>query len=128
VPLQRYAQALFLERQRKLSEADALLQQIIGEYASSEVVDLCYLSRAEVLERMGRYAAASSVYADFLAQRGESFLRDRGLFLHAVLTEVRLNDANGAMVLYQRLLDEYPNSPYVPQARDSIVRLRKGNS
>lgn len=128
VPLQRYAQALFLERQRKLSEADALLQQIIGEYASSEVVDLCYLSRAAVLERMGRYAAAAAVYAEFLAQRGESFLRDRGLFLQAELTEVQLNDAAGAMVLYQRLLDEYPNSPYVPQARDSIVRLRKGNS
>ncbi|MCZ7554811.1 MAG: tetratricopeptide repeat protein [Bacteroidia bacterium] len=128
VPLQRFARARLAERQNKFAEAEALLADIIEQYSSNDIVDLAYLERAEVLGTMQRFDDAAAMYRDFLAKRDESFLRDRGLYLLAEITELRLNDTATALTLYQQLLDAHPYSQFAPQARAHIVRLRKGNS
>lgn len=128
LPLQRYAQALFLERQRKFSEAAAAARDIVTEFATSDIVDLAYLKQAELQRRMGRPAEAAATYVGFLETRKESFLRDRGMFYLAELKETALGDAPGAMSLYQQMLAEHPHSQFAARARERIVSLRKGNS
>ncbi|MBN1448391.1 MAG: tetratricopeptide repeat protein [Bacteroidetes bacterium] len=128
LPLQKYAQALFLERQKKNSEAAAVTGDIISEFASTDLVDLAYLKQAELQLRMGKPGQAASTLTAFLEQRNESFLRDRGLFRLARLQEESLNNREAATGLYQQLLTEHPHSPLAPQARERIVELRKGNS
>jgi tetratricopeptide (TPR) repeat protein len=128
LPLQRYAQALFLERQRKFSEAAAVAQEIIAQYASGDIVDLAYLKLAELQRRSGRPRDAAASLQAFLAARKESFLRDRGLFFLAQLSEEELGDASGAVALYQQMLTEHPFSQFAARARERILQLRKGNS
>jgi len=128
MPLQRYADALFLERQHKLSQAAEGLADVIATYSSADIQDLAYLRRARILQRMGRYTDAAMTYRDFMRKRSESFMLDRGLFFLAELSETNLGDTAGALSLYQQLLNEHPNSPFAPAARDGIVRLRKGDS
>jgi TolA-binding protein len=128
VPLQRYAQALFLERQRKYSEAAAIAQDIISLYPSSDIVDPAYLKLALLQLRSGRTQDAAASYQAFLDSRSESFLRDRGMFFLAQLREDKLGDAQGAMALYQQMLNEFPLSQFAARARERILQLRKGNS
>jgi tetratricopeptide (TPR) repeat protein len=128
LPLQRFAAARLAERQNKLSEADAIFSDIIAQYSANDIVDLAYLHRAGILGTMKRFREAAEVYRDFLAKREESFLRDRGLFRLAEITESGLNDTATALTLYQQLLDAHPFSQFAPQVRAHIVRLRKGNS
>jgi tetratricopeptide (TPR) repeat protein len=128
VPLQRYAQVLFLERQRKYSEAAALAQDIISQYSSSDIVDLAYLKLAELQRRSGRTQDAAANYQAFLDVRKESFLRDRGMFFLAQMREEELNDAAGAIAMYQQMLTEFPLSQFAAPARERILQLRKGNS
>lgn len=127
-PLQRYAHVLFLERQRKRSEAAALARNMIEQFGSHDLVDLAYLKLAQLQTESGAPAEAAATYAEFLKQRDESFLRDRGLFHFARLQEEELAQPDAALETYQKLLTDYPNSPYAPQARERIVMLRKGNS
>lgn len=128
LPLQRYARALFLERQKKFSEAAALTADIIREFPSHDIVDLSWLKKAALEERTGSIAAAAESYRTFLAQRPESFLRDRGLFHLAQLTEEKLGDGARALELYQQLLNDHPYSPFIPRVRERILELRKGHS
>ncbi|MBR9978977.1 MAG: tetratricopeptide repeat protein [Bacteroidetes bacterium] len=128
VPLQQYAQVLFLERQGKLPEAAALAQDIISRFATSDIVDLAYLRTADLQRRSGRVREAAETYRSFLETREESFLRDRGLFFLARLSEEELDDAEAAMMLYQQMLNEHPFSHYAAQARDRILHLRRGQS
>ncbi len=128
LPLQRFAAARLAERQNKLSEAEAMLADVISSFSSSEVVDIAFIQRAGILRRMQRYRESAEAYRAFLEQRTESFLRDRGLFFLAEVTEQNLGDTATAMTLYQQLLDTYPFSQFAPSAREHIVRLRKGNS
>lgn len=128
VPLQRYAQTLFLERQRKFSEAAATAQSIIAQYASSDIVDLAYLKLAELQRRSGRPRDAVASLQAFLDARKESFLRDRGMFFLAQLNEEELGDAAAAVALYQQMLTEHPFSQFAARARERILQLRKGNS
>ncbi len=128
VPLQRYAQTLFLERQRKYSEAAAAAQDIITQYASSDIVDLAYLKLAVLQKLLERTQDAAATYQAFLDARKESFLRDRGMFFLAKLREEDLGDAAGAIEMYQLMLTEFPMSQFAGRARARILKLRKGNS
>ncbi|MFZ1730663.1 MAG: tetratricopeptide repeat protein [Bacteroidota bacterium] len=128
VPLQRYAQALFLERQRKITEAAAMAQDIISQYSSSDIVDLAYLKLAKLQHRSGHANDAAASYQTFLDARKESFLRDRGMFFLAQLREEDFGDAPGAIAMYQQMLTEFPLSQFAARARERILQLRKGNS
>ena len=128
LPLQHYARAHFLERQRKYSEAAAQAADIIAQFPSSDIVDLAYLKLAELQRRSGRASEAAATYQAFLDARKESFLRDRGMFHLAELREEDLADPEGAMALYQQMLAEHPHSQFAARARERILSLRKGNS
>lgn len=128
LPLQRYAQVLLLERQRKFSEAAAVAADIIAQFASHDIVDLAYLAQASLQRRAGRSQDAAATYAAFLAERKDSFLRDRGMFHLAEVKETDLSDPAGAMALYQQMLAEHPLSQFAARARERVLQLRKGNS
>ncbi|MCB2204660.1 tetratricopeptide repeat protein [bacterium] len=128
LPLQRYARVLFLERQKKYSEAAAQAADLIAEFPTHDIVDLAWLKKAELEERTGDTAGAAESYGNFLATRTESFLRDRGIIGLARLNEEKLGNNARALELYEQLLNDYPYSQFVPQARERILELRKVQS
>ena len=50
------------------------------------------------------------------------------MFQLAELRERELDDAAGAITLYQQLLSDFPFSQFAARARERILNLRKGNS
>ena len=127
-PLKQYARAILFERQRKLSEAAAVMKDILVTFPTAPLVDQAALVLGRLYRGIGRYEDAAQVYEDFLARNADSILRDQVFYQYGQLEEESRGNPQKAMELYQRLLNELPNSVYVNHARERIIALRKGNS
>ena len=54
-------------------------------------------------------------------------ITDEAIMNRAVIHETQLADKQGAMALYQELLNNYPGSLFVPEARKRYRSLRGDN-
>jgi tetratricopeptide (TPR) repeat protein len=126
--LARFAQVMFLERQGKLTEAMAVLREIIQTYGDAPINDPAYLLLGKFYLRLKQPAEALKAYEEFISKKTESLLLDEALYSLGMLYERVNPNPQKAMEMYQRLLTEFPHSRYINQARDRILLLRKGNS
>ena len=126
--LKEYARAMLMQRQQKYSEAAAVLQNIIARFPTAPLVDQASITLGMLYRRTKQHAEAERIYEEFLAKNPDSILKDQILFQYGLLEEESIGNPQKAMELYQRLLNEQPNSVYTNQARERIIALRKGNS
>ncbi len=125
--LKEYARAGFLERQRKFSEASALLEQIIGASSNAPIVDDALLNLGQLQTRIGNTARALGVYEKLINEHPESILRDKAQLGIAEIYQYVLKDKQKAIAAYQELLEKYPNSLYLDNVRKRIRELRGDN-
>ena len=126
-PLREYAKAALLHRQRKYSEASAIVQNLIVSFPSSILVDRSYIFRAELERKSGQEQQAILTLESFLAKYTDSILRDRAQFDLAELYQSVLHNKEKAVDLYQSLLRDFPNSLLSNEARRRILFLRNTN-
>jgi tetratricopeptide (TPR) repeat protein len=122
--LKEYAHAEFLERQRKLSEAVAILEKLISTEASSPIVDDALLKLGQLQRRMGDPIHALSTYQRLITEHPESILRDEAQFAIGEMYQLELKDKQKAIAVYEELLEKYPNSLYLDEVRKRIRQLR----
>lgn len=126
-PLKEYAHAALFERQRKYSEAAAILQNIIVNFPSAIIVDRSYIIRASLERKSGQSTQALETLQTFLTKFPESILRDQAQFDLAELYQTTCHDKARALELYQTLLKDFPNSLLSGEARRRILFLRQAN-
>ncbi|MBL0176547.1 MAG: tetratricopeptide repeat protein [Ignavibacteria bacterium] len=126
--LARFAQAALLEKQRKYSEAAAVLRSLTAAFPAAPIVDQASLKLADMLRRSGQAADAVKTLDEFLEKNPDSIIRDRALFSLAVTYDEFLRDKTRAMDVYQKVLTEHPGSLLAGKARERILALRKENS
>ncbi len=126
-PLKRYAYSQFLERQRKFSEAEAVLRDLIEKHGTSPLLDYAYLRLGNIQLLMRRVEDSERTFIDALKRYPDSILRDRFLFALGRLYEEHMNDGAKAIEAYQRLLNDLPNSIHSGKARERIIDLRKSH-
>ena len=115
----------FLERQRRYSEAAAVLEEAARVSAGQPLLDDALLKLASCQEAMGKYGEALATYERIRTDSsGAVALGDRALFRSAEVQEFGLRDAPAAAATYEQLLKEYPSSVYGSLARERIRRLR----
>jgi len=115
----------FFARQRRFSEAAAVLEEVVRTAAGQPLFDNALLKLASCQEAMGQYREALATYARMRDDSTESVaLADRALFRSAEVQEFGLGDTAAAIAAYERLLEEYPGSVYGSLARGRIRRLR----
>jgi len=122
--LKDYAHAELLERQRKFSEASALLDQLIGASSSAPIVDDALLKLARLQTKMGSATRALAVYEKLIREHPESILLDRAQLGIGEIYHYILKDKPKAIAAYQELLEKYPNSLFLDEVRKRIRRLR----
>ena len=125
--LKEFAKADLLQRQRKLSEALTQFEAILQNYPKSEIIDETMMSIGDVLTLMKRYPDAVSSYEKLSKDFPESIVLDRSLMKAGQIYELGISDKLKAIETYQRLLEKFPNSIYVSEARKRIRKLRGDN-
>jgi tetratricopeptide (TPR) repeat protein len=124
VVLKEYARAELLERQRKLSEAAAILEKLVSIETSSPIADDALLKLGELQRKMGDPMRALSTYQRLVTEHPESILRDEAQFAIGEIYEQVLKDKQKAIVAYEELLEKYPTSLYLDEVRKRIRQLR----
>ena len=119
-----YTQAEFLLKQRKFSEAELLLQEIISESSSFAIADDSVYKIAEIQRSMGRYDESLNTLHEFQNLFPDSPLSERVSISIAELYSTRLEQPILALSEYESFLLRYTNSIYLDSVRKHIRNLR----
>ncbi len=123
--LHAFGRAEYLARQRKNTEAAAMLEDIVQRFPASGVADDALLRTGTLLAAAGRYADAVSVYERLLTEFYDNSNQiDRALFRLGEVRQFGMHDSARAILAYERLLAERPQSILVHEARKRIRILR----
>lgn len=117
-----YARAIECET-RKLTDSARQAYGELADAADQKLADVA-LYRIAKLELSQSDTTAALRALDALTERfGESFYRPYGLKLKADLIVERPSERDKARLIYRELLEKYPNSPFVSDARHRLRAL-----
>jgi cellulose synthase operon protein C len=123
--LKQFAQAEFLSRQRKNTEAIALLNQVVQRFPGALLADDALMRSASLQEGAGLHQDALATYSRLLTEFKESSVAlDRAQFSVAEIQDFSLKDKAAAIAAYEKLLVDYPRSVLTALARKRIRLLR----
>ena len=124
IALQRLAKADFYIYQKRYDLANQMLDSV-NIYNPNEVSMPCLLMRkAHIAMENNDYAMADSLYKRVYQGYADSYIADDALLKDAILLEQFLDNKEGALECYAKLIDEYTASVYVAQARNAYRRIR----
>lgn len=119
-----YSRADLLSFKNQDQDALKLLDSIPLLFGYHPLMDDVLLKKASIYMKLGEYSIADSLLKLITIDYPDEVTADHALFLRAGLREKDMNDPDAAMDLYARLLDRYPSSIYVIDARKRYRVLR----
>ena len=124
IALQRLAKADFYIYQKRYDIANKILDSV-NVYNPNEVsMPYLLMRKAHIAMENNDYVMADSLYKRVYQGYADSYMADDALMKDAILLERFLDDKEGAMECYAKLIDEYSASVYVAQARNAYRRIR----
>lgn len=125
--LKEYARADFLAYQNKTREAIAVLDEILLQHKGEKIEDEALFKQAELYIQLKDYSSAEYNYLKIVEFFGQDILADDAHFALAELYRKVLNDPEKARIHYEKILYNYQDSYYFPQARHQF-RILRGDS
>lgn len=122
--LKIYAKADLLAYQKKNKEAIATLELILKDHKGEKIEDEALLKQGQLLEQMNDFDTAKFNYQKIIEFYGTDILADDAYFAIAQLYENNFNDMEKAKESYEKIIYNYQDSYYFPQARKNYRRLR----
>jgi tetratricopeptide (TPR) repeat protein len=122
--LKQYAGAELLARQLKLNESVNAFRSVIDLYPTAPLADETLLKIAEYSIRLKRFPDALDAYRKLLEDYKESIELDRTQFRIGELFQYHMVDKQKAIAAYETVLEKYPFSLFVEEARKRIRQLR----
>lgn len=122
--LKKYARADFLAYQNKTDEAIEGLNDILENHKGEKIEDEALLKQAQLLEFQKKYEAAEFNYQKIIEFYGNGILADDALFALGELYRNVLDQPDKAKAYYERIIYEFQDSYYFPQARKNFRMLR----
>lgn len=123
-PLLIFARADLLAFQNKDEEAKLTLDSINTLFPNHALADDILYKKAKIELKHARYTEAAAIFENIIKSYGEDILGDDALFKLADLNENQFKNSEKAKELYQQLLEKYPGSLYVVEARKRFRKLR----
>jgi TolA-binding protein len=105
--------------------AIAAYQDVIDKSGESFYGQMARLGLAEAHARAGQYDQAITTFKD-LAQRKEGPLPVDGILMQLGRTYLEAGKRADAQQTFNRLVEEYPESPFTGDARKELETLKKG--
>jgi tetratricopeptide (TPR) repeat protein len=125
--LKKYARADLLAYQNKTKEAITELNDILQNHKGEKIEDEALLKQGELLEGMKDFEAAKFNYQKIVEFYASGILADDAHFKLGELYRTILNEPEKAMIQYEKIIYNYQDSYYFPQARKNF-RILRGDS
>ncbi|MFT6797098.1 MAG: tetratricopeptide (TPR) repeat protein [Maribacter sp.] len=122
--LRKYARADFLSYQNKTQEAVDALEDILQNHKGEKIEDEALLKQAQLFESQEKYDAAELNYIKIIEFYGTGILADDAYFALGELYRKRLNQPDKAKAQFEKIIYNYQDSYYFPQARKNFRILR----
>jgi len=122
--LKKYARADLLAYQNKNKEAIEVLEDILQNHKGEKIEDEALLKQAELLVAQKNYESAEFNYQKIVEFYADGILADDAHFALGELYENILNEPEKAKNHYEKIIYNYQDSYYFPQARKNFRRLR----
>ena len=120
----RYRQAATYMALGVPKSAAEAYQQVISQGGDSLYAQMAKLGLAEAQAQTGDYEAAITTFRD-LAQRKDGPLPIDGLLLRLGKTQAEAGKASDAQQTFNRLVQEFPDSSFTPDAKKELDQLKK---
>jgi len=124
VALKKYARADFLAYQNKTVEAIDKLQEILTQHKGEKIEDEALLRQGQLLITLKEYEKAEFNFQKIVAFYANGILADEANFELAELYRKHLNEPDKAKAHYEKIIYNYQDSYYFPQARKNYRMLR----
>ncbi|CAM3457182.1 tetratricopeptide repeat protein [Zobellia roscoffensis] len=122
--LKKYARADLLAYQNKTKEAITELDGILENHKGEKIEDEALLKQGKLLESIKSYEAAEYNYQKITEFYASGILADDAHFALAELYRNTLNEPEKAKSHYEKIIYNYQDSYYFPQARKNFRILR----
>lgn len=122
--LKKYARADLLAYQNKTKEAIAELDGILQNHKGEKIEDEALLKQGELLESIKDYEAAEFNYQKIIEFYAAGILADDAYFSLGELYRKILNEPEKAKAQYEKIIYNYQDSYFFPQARQYFRMLR----
>ena len=122
--LKKYARADLLGYQNKTKEAIAVLDDILQNHKGEKIEDEALLKQGELLEQQKDYESAEFNYIKITEFYSNGILADDAHFALAELYRNILHEPEKAKTQYEKIIYNYQDSYYFPQARKNFRMLR----
>lgn len=122
--LKKYARADLLAYQNKTKDAILELNGILENHKGEKIEDEALLKTGELMERIKDYGAAELSYQKIVEFYSNGILADDAHFALAQLYEHVLGKPERAKQHYEKIIYDYQDSYYFPQARKNYRILR----
>ncbi|WP_083158001.1 tetratricopeptide repeat protein [Allomuricauda sp. CP2A] len=122
--LKKYARADLMAYQNKNKEAIAVLEDILQNHKGEKIEDEALLKQAQLLEEQKDYESAEFNYKKIVEFYSDGILADDAHFALGELYRNILNEPEKAKSHYEKIIYNYQDSYYFPQARKNFRRLR----
>jgi tetratricopeptide (TPR) repeat protein len=122
--LKKYARADFLSYQNKTQEAVDALEDILQNHKGEKIEDEALLKQAQLFESQEKYEAAELNYMKIIEFYSSGILADDAYFALGELYRSRLNQLDKAKAQFEKIIYNYQDSYYFPQARKNFRVLR----
>ena len=125
--LKKYARADLLSYQQNIDEAIKVFDDILINHKGEKIEDEALLKQGELLVLIKNYEAAEFNYLKIVEFYGNDILADDAHFALAELYKNILNEPEKAKEHYEKIIYNYQDSYYFPQARKNF-RILRGDS
>lgn len=122
--LKKYARADLLAYQNKNKEAIEELEDILQNHKGEKIEDEALLRQAQLLEAQKDYESARFNYQKIVEFYADGILADDAHFALGELYRNILEEPEKAKSHYEKIIYNYQDSYYFPQARKNFRRLR----
>ena len=122
--LKKYARADFLAYQNNTGEAIKVLDDILENHKGEKIEDEALLKQAQLFEKLKKYEEAQLNYQKIITFYGNGILADDAYFALGELYRKVLNDPLKAKEQYEKIIYNYQDSYYFPEARKNFRILR----
>lgn len=123
-PLKIFARAELLAFQNKDEDAIKTMDSINQLFPNHALTDDILFQKASIALKKANYSDAIKYYDEILNKFPDDILADDALFKMADLYENSIKNLEKAKELYQQLIEKYPSSLYVIEARKRFRKLR----
>ena len=124
VALGIYARAELLDFRNEEAAAIRALDSIPALFPGHPILDEVLYKKASIRRKEGRYQETDSLLAILIADYPDGILTDEALMDRGELNDYHLNDKQKAMSYYQELMEKFPGSVFVTEARKRFRFLR----